>query len=146
MENSADSPADSLTAFAERRLRRLLKSTRAYAEQARSGEPATLHALRISIKRLRYGIEFFGGFAPKRSGPRIVKRLATLQEELGQLNDLANAGEILMACAGQDRELREAVTLIGGWHGKRHAELLAEIPRQLKQVAGLKIPRFAAED
>lgn len=138
--------ASSLVAFAERRLRRLLKATRAYAGRARSDDPATLHALRISIKRLRYGIEFFGGLAPKRSGQRIVKRLAILQEELGQLNDLANAGEILMACAGQDRELREAVTLIGGWHGKRHAELLTAIPRQLEQVAGLTIPRFADQD
>ena len=142
-EAVSGSQANTLAAFAERRLRRLLKSTRAFAAQARHDDPATLHALRICIKRLRYGIEFFGDLAPGRSGSRIVKRLATLQEELGQLNDLANAGEILMACAGQDRELREAVTLIGGWHGKRHAELLAAIPSQLEQVAGLKIPRFA---
>ena len=141
--DAAPAAEDSLVVFAERRLRRLLKATRAYAESARSDDPPTLHALRISIKRLRYGFEFFGTLAPKRSGAIIAKRLAGLQEELGQLNDLANAGQILMVCAGQDTALREAVTLIGGWHGKRHAELLAAIPDQLAQVGGLKIPRFA---
>jgi CHAD domain-containing protein len=112
---------------------------------ARSDDPPSLHALRISIKRLRYGVEFFGTLAPRRSGALIVKRLAGLQEELGQLNDLANAGQILMVCAGQDTALREAVTLIGGWHGQRYAELLAAIPGNLEKVDGLKIPRFAGK-
>jgi hypothetical protein len=83
--------------------------------------PASLHELRIGIKRLRYAIEFFGPMIPGKSGVIVIKRLAGLQEELGQLNDLASAGNLLMVCAGRDPHLREAVTLVGGWHGPRHA-------------------------
>jgi CHAD domain-containing protein len=48
--------------------------------------------LRIGIKRLRYAVEFFGPMIPGKSGVIVVKRLAGLQDELGQLNDLASAG------------------------------------------------------
>ncbi|MBK7330073.1 MAG: CHAD domain-containing protein [Dehalococcoidia bacterium] len=52
---------------------------------------------------------------PGKSGATAIKRLAALQDELGQLNDLASAGTLLMVCAGRDTQLREAVTLVGGW-------------------------------
>jgi CHAD domain-containing protein len=79
---------------------------------------------------------------PGKSGTAVIKRLAGLQEELGQLNDLASAGTLLMVCAGRDPHLREAVTLIGGWHGPRHAALLADIPDKLKRIRGLNLPRL----
>ncbi len=99
--------------------------------------------MRIAIKRLRYAIEFFGALIPGKSGNVVIKRLAGLQDELGQLNDLASAGNLLMVCAGREQHLREAVTLIGGWHGQRHAALLAAIPEQLDTVRGLKLPKLA---
>jgi len=34
--------------------------------------------------------------------------LASLQDALGQINDLANAGRLLTDCAGEDTRLREA--------------------------------------
>jgi hypothetical protein len=69
--------------------------------------------------------------------------LARVQETLGQLNDLNSAGAMLMDCAGDDPRLREAVTLIGGWHGPRYAKLLATVARDLELLAGLRLPRFA---
>jgi adenylate cyclase len=100
--------------------------------------------LRIGIKRLRYAIEFFGPMIPGKSGATAIKRLAGLQDELGQLNDLASAGTLLMVCAGRDPLLREAVTLVGGWHGRRHAALLDDVPNQLQRVRGLNLPRLDA--
>ena len=47
-----------------------------------------------------------------------------------------------MVCAGKDPHLREAVTLIGGWHGPRHAGLLYDIPNKLRLIRGLKLPRL----
>jgi CHAD domain-containing protein len=79
---------------------------------------------------------------PGKSGTTAVKRLAALQDELGQLNDLASAGTLLMICAGRDTQLREAVTLVGGWHGPRHAALLDDIPEKLKRVRDLALPRL----
>ncbi|MDP1611238.1 MAG: CYTH and CHAD domain-containing protein [Sulfuritalea sp.] len=135
--------SQSLLHFADRRLRRQLKAILELAAAARADYPPSLHALRIGIKRLRYAIEFFGPMLPGKSGTAAIKRLAGLQEELGQLNDLASAGTLLMVCAGRDQALREAVTLIGGWHGPRHAALLGDIPDKLKRIRGLDLPRLA---
>lgn len=134
--------ADTLIPFADRRLRRQLRSIHELAEIARVDHPPSLHELRIAIKRLRYAIEFFGAIIPGKAGVTVVKRLAALQEELGQLNDLASAGNLLMICAGRSAQLREAVTLIGGWHGQRHAALLAAIPDRLESARDLKLPKL----
>ncbi|MDP2823834.1 MAG: CYTH and CHAD domain-containing protein [Sulfuritalea sp.] len=136
----------SLLQFADRRLRRLLKKILELAAAARPESPPSLHELRIGIKRLRYAIEFFGPMIPGKSGNTAIKRLAGLQEELGQLNDLASAGTLLMVCAGRDPHLREAVTLIGGWHGPRHAALLDDIPDKLKRIRGLNLPRLSPHE
>jgi hypothetical protein len=37
------------------------------------------------------------------------------------------------------------VTLIGGWHGQRHAALLAAIPGQLEDMRRIKLPRLKAD-
>jgi inorganic triphosphatase YgiF len=136
--------APALLPFADRRLRRLLKNVLELADAARVDYPPSLHQLRIGIKRLRYAIEFFGPMIPGKSGAAAIKRLAALQDELGQLNDLASAGTLLMVCAGRDPQLREAVTLIGGWHGQRHAALLDDVPNQLRRIRGLNLPRLDA--
>lgn len=134
----------SLLEFAAAQLRRLRKKTLALAGQANVDAPETLHALRIGIKRLRYALEFFAPLAAKKPMQRLLAHLTELQDALGQINDLANAGALLMDCAGDDPRLREAVTLIGGWHGPRHQKLLAAVPRGLKRLGKLKLPRFRA--
>ncbi len=134
--------APSLLQFADRRLRSQLKKIQVLADAARVDYPPSLHELRIGIKRLRYAIEFFGPMIPGKSATAAIKRLAGLQEELGQINDLASAGTLLMVCAGRDPHLRESVTLIGGWHGPRHAALLDDIPNKLKRIRGLDLPRL----
>jgi inorganic triphosphatase YgiF len=135
-------PTPTLLDFAQRRLRKLQRRTHHLAELARIDDPRSLHALRIAIKRLRYALEFFGPLAHKRTFDAAAKQLAALQDKLGQLNDLANAGAVLMASAGADPNLREAVALIGGWHGPRHAALLAAVPEQLDIVRRLRLPRL----
>jgi len=134
----------SLLDFAEAQLRRLRKKTLALAAQAGVDAPETLHALRIGIKRLRYALEFFAPLAAKKPMQRLLAHLTELQDALGQINDLANAGALLMDCADEDQRLREAVTLIGGWHGPRHQKLLAAVPRGLRRLGKLRLPIFRA--
>lgn len=131
-----------LIAFANERLRRLRRKVLKLAAAARIDDPPSLHALRIGIKRLRYALEFFAPLAGPKAMARMLGQLAALQETLGQINDLANAGDLLMACAGEEGPLREAVTLIGGWHGPRYQELLAAVPRGLKQLGKLNLPKL----
>lgn len=131
---------ETIVAFATDRLKRLRKKVRVLAEAASTDDPASLHRLRIGIKRLRYGLEFFAPLCSGRALQRLLRQLGALQDELGQLNDLANAGLLLMHCAGDDPRLREAVSLVGGWHASRHRELLARIPERLREIRRLSLP------
>jgi inorganic triphosphatase YgiF len=135
-------PSPSLTTFAAQRLRRLGKQVIRRARAARIDNPASLHALRIVGKRLRYAMEFFSPLASPREQRDALRQLTRLQNTLGQLNDLAQAGDLLMDCAGDDPLLREAVTLIGGWHGPGYAALLATVPDALKRLERLHLPAF----
>jgi adenylate cyclase len=132
-----------LTGFAWERLKRLHKKMRRLALAARIDDPASLHALRIGVKRLRYALEFFSPLTRDAASFGVLKQLTSLQDTLGQLNDLANAGAVLMDCAGDDPRLREAVTLIGGWHGPRYAGLLERISAELVRLGRLRLPRLA---
>ncbi|MBK9020444.1 MAG: CYTH and CHAD domain-containing protein [Sulfuritalea sp.] len=135
----------SLRDFATQRLGRLHRKLRRLAAAADPEQPASLHALRIAVKRLRYAMEFFAPLVPAKAFDRALRRLADAQETLGQLNDLTNAGTLLMECAGDDPRLREAVTLIGGWHGPRYASLQAGLSRQQRGLVRLRLPKLAAE-
>ena len=128
--------AATLDEFASGRLRRLGRKVQRLALAARPDDPVALHVLRIGIKRLRYAIEFFTPPNAGKARRRQAERLAQVQTTLGQLNDLASAGRLLMDCAGEDLQLREAVTLIGGWHGPRHARLVEQLPALLADLRG----------
>lgn len=127
-----------LAEFAAHRLKGLGRKLRRLATAARADDPASLHALRIAIKRLRYGLEFLAGLPglPRQRG--LQKQLALVQEALGKLNDLANAGVLLSDVAGSDPQLREAVALIGGWHGPHYASLLRGIRKALPGLQRLR--------
>ncbi|MDP1653938.1 MAG: CHAD domain-containing protein [Rhodocyclaceae bacterium] len=131
-----------LLEFAESRLRRLRKKVLVLVAHARVDKPASLHELRIGIKRLRYALEFFAPLASPKAMQRLLAHLTELQDTLGQVSDLANAGTLLMDCSDADARLREAVTLIAGWHGPRHQKLLAAVPGELKRLGKLRLPKF----
>lgn len=130
--------------FAARRLRHLARRLRRLAADARRDDPASLHAVRIAVKRLRYALEFFANVPGHTRLRGIHVHLAATQDVLGKLNDLANAGLTLTECAGHDAQLREAVALVGGWHGPHHAALLAQIARLLPRLTRLRLPAAAA--
>jgi inorganic triphosphatase YgiF len=138
----ADPAPTLLRSFASERLKRLRNKIRRLAAAARIDDPGSLHTLRIGVKRLRYALEFFSPLTPERASRRVLKQLAALQDTLGQLNDLSSAGAMLMDCAGDDPRLREAVTLIGGWHGPHYASLLERVSRELVGLARLRLPKL----
>lgn len=131
-----------LSEFAQKQLQSLCARTLNHAARAHADEPNSLHRMRISIKRLRYAMEFFRAMMPAKASNKILQNLAATQEKLGKLNDLASAGAVLMHCAANDTNLRQAINLIGAWHGQRHADLLAEVADDIKRIEHLKLPRF----
>lgn len=138
-----EQPSPPLAIFATKRLRHLGKLLTRQARTARTDNPASLHVLRITSKRLRYTLEFFSPLATHRKQRDALRQLTRLQNTLGQLNDLAQAGAWLMDCADNDPPLREAVALIGGWHGPRYAALLATVPGALKRLERLRLPALS---
>ena len=85
---------------ARRTLRRRAEKMRELGERLGELAPRELHRLRIRAKRLRYAIELVGPLFGEKSSARTARRLAALQDALGQLNDLTNAEALL----GQLRE------------------------------------------
>lgn len=141
-EDCVDDEQPALTKFAQVRLNSLFEKLLASAAAARIEHPPTLHRMRICIKRLRYAMEFFRPMLPKKRGSKVLAALATAQDKLGQLNDLAVAGEVLMACVANDRHLHRAVSLVGAWHAQRYADLLADVVTDIRKIQNLKLPRL----
>jgi inorganic triphosphatase YgiF len=112
------SSSDSLVRFGAASLERL----RSKLERPADWKSAKhRHSLRIRVKRLRYACEFFAPCFPARAVERYLKRLRTLQELLGELNDIA-VGRELLARLGERhpevfdaRERRLIGALSGSW-------------------------------
>jgi len=88
-EDVAAAPAASRSRLRDRagsRLWGLYETVRAYEETVPSADIATLHALRIDGKRLRYGLEFLREVLGRDSAPLIADVVA-LQDHVGALHD-----------------------------------------------------------
>lgn len=127
--------ADDLPAFAQRRLRKRRRRLAQLAEGASSLNIKALHALRVGVKRLRYGLEFFAPLYRGKTVKAEIATLAKLQTKLGLINDLANARRLLSERVGEDAELREALALVGGWYGPQVEAVYGELPARLAEVA-----------
>lgn len=115
--------AADLGLFARLQLARLRKKIRRKHTAARDLVPAKLHELRIVLKELRYGIEFFAPLMPARATQRYIKALAEAQNALGFVNDLDVARGRLVRWAGDEPQLRAAAGFACGWHGPRYAKM-----------------------
>lgn len=95
------------------------------------------HRLRVRIKKLRYAAEFFGDLWSDKKTTTFVKALKGLQEELGALNDLAVAHDLLHEAVAKAENRREvwAAGLVAGWHGARETDLLGSARRRWKGFA-----------
>lgn len=81
--------------YAARQLERRHEKTLAAGRHVEKLEREAQHALRIRVKKLRYASEFFGPLFAKKKVRRLRKRLATLQDVLGHLNDQRTAEAVL---------------------------------------------------
>ncbi|ASY71188.1 inorganic triphosphatase [Sinorhizobium fredii] len=85
--------------FASKKLDRLWKKVAKGGSGLIDLDDEARHELRISAKKLRYAAEFFGPLYANRKEPKRYKRFITamegLQDQLGSLNDLATAPDML---------------------------------------------------
>ena len=74
------------------------------------------HLTRIELKKLRYAADLFGGLFEGRGKIRSYNRVAAeLQEELGLLNDLTTAQELLARLDGSTPDKARAIGIVLGW-------------------------------
>ena len=88
--------------FAAQTLDRLDKRARKRGKGLRRLPPEERHELRISLKNLRYGADFFSSLYGEAKGAKAFARaLAELQDALGAYNDAVVANGVAAACEAE---------------------------------------------
>jgi len=120
----------------EKRYQRVLESS-AVAEQ---NSIDALHRLRINVKKLRYVAEFFRDLYPKRKMRSLVAGLARLQEDLGALNDAANAARMcdLLRKEGDSTEINSVLTGISEQWSGAASEKILHLPEAWRKFSQVK--------
>lgn len=139
-ENAAGEKPPSLPEQLRPRIKRSLKKLQHLAATTEHDNPASVHRLRIAIKRLRHALEFSSSRLKTKGLEKLLAQLIRLQDDLGQLNDLAHAGPPLLQCAQNEPELLAAVASIGKCHLDRYYALLAGLPEQLERLEQARCP------
>lgn len=150
-----DDVPENLGALAVHQLGALLRELTSEAE-ANPTEPADLHALRITAKRLRYAIELFADCFPPTLRSTIYPAVEHVQELLGEVQDATvGLGRLADIGAQVGSVLPKQMTRVKKGLNALSAELTKKVPvgRQafaawradwLKLVAGLKLELIAA--
>jgi triphosphatase len=122
----------------ERRWRRTRKRSRQFGKLS----PEQRHKLRIALKKLRYTIEFleslFDGDAVKALG----KRLKPLQEDLGHVNDVRTAHELVEELSRHVNEggsdISRAGGIVLGWHDRGLTDREPKLRRNVRRMRRAK--------
>lgn len=108
---------------------RVLKRAKAVAasDQAR-------HKLRIALKNLRYGVDFFDLFGNGKRRQAYKKRMSALQDFLGARNDIVVAKTYLKELREETGpEVEQVLEYIRGWHARDATAADKAISKSLKK-------------
>ena len=95
--------------------------------------PEERHELRLTLKKLRYALEFFLPlYSGQASTSKYLKRLSCLQDALGEDNDIATSRGLLceLEDATGDPDLHRAIGVVIGW---QRCHQLAQADRLKKE-------------
>lgn len=134
-----------INAFAREALNKRLKKIQAVAARAEKLTVPERHALRIMVKKLRYGLEFLSAALPEKRALRTNAVLKRLQDSLGHLNDLDVAERTLAlaaarASASERRVMKKAGDALKAAHRKAAAKAEPETARLCHKL--VKLPAF----
>ena len=107
--------ASPVRAYAGAELERRYQRVRKRGRKLASLDSGELHRLRIAIKKLRYGLDFFAPLYEAEKVRALRSRLSRLQDILGALNDAATTGRLLHEIPTGADDLAEARGLVQGW-------------------------------
>ncbi|HVH77849.1 MAG TPA: CHAD domain-containing protein, partial [Stellaceae bacterium] len=94
------------------------------------------HQLRIALKKLRYAAELFAGLYDPAAAKQFIQRLKRLQDDLGDANDVAVAGDIVQSLAPSRRATgaAHAGKRMLDWHKRRIEDNEPKLRRHLQEL------------
>lgn len=125
----AETLALGLDDFANRALGRRLNRLATAGDAIEHLDPEALHAIRLRAKRMRYVAEVFAPLYPGKATRRFMRRLATLQDRLGRLNDSAVADGLMAELGAGAGGRAHAAGLVRGFLAARSGGARGRIAR-----------------
>lgn len=130
-----------LTDIAPNLLSRLQRKAMKRGRHIARLEGEALHALRKTLKKLRYGTDYLVSLYPKKATKKYRDACNDLQDVLGGINDAATAERLLARLGeGDDLQLTPAIGLFAEWTTKRRARALKELPRVWRDFEKVPLP------
>lgn len=126
--------------FADAKLHTLQAKVHKKGRNIRQLSDQDRHKLRIAIKKLRYACEFLRSLYGKKTFDKRLKRLKRLQDNLGELNDIANLparADLLLAhppAETPESSLAYAAGLLVGWHSADKKRILKKADKQFRKL------------
>jgi CHAD domain-containing protein len=134
----AETLALGLDAFASGALARRLHRLAAAGKAIEHLDPDALHAIRLRAKRMRYVAEVFAPLYPGKATRRFMRRLASLQDRLGRLNDGAVANGLLAELGATTGARAHAAGLVRGFLAARSGDARGRIARAWQRLHRLE--------
>ncbi|NHZ61737.1 CHAD domain-containing protein [Massilia genomosp. 1] len=128
--------ADFAKAILEKDQQRLLKRGR----KLKHADPEARHRVRIAAKKTRYAAEFFASLYPRNTVRPYLRALASLQDELGLMNDASVAGGLLAQLSEVDASLRDGSAFVRGYLAGRGGQGGAKLRKLWKRFVPLRAP------
>lgn len=129
-----------LNAFVREMLKNDQKRLIKRGSQLKGATPESRHRVRIAAKKMRYDTEFFQSLLPKKEVTSYVKELSALQDNLGWLNDVAVADNLLKDLQSGQTELAENAAFIRGYLSARIDMDEKGLHKLWKQLQSAKLP------
>lgn len=122
-------PSPRARKWSKKRMQKRLDAVLAGRGALDGHDPEALHELRKDLKKLRYAADIVGTLFPGKRTKRYLKRLSTLQDVLGPINDAAVGSGMLMETSGAlspepARVAREAAQLLDQRGASARGELI----------------------
>lgn len=118
-----------LDEFANQALARRLRRLTAAGEAIEHLDTDALHAVRLRAKRMRYAAEVLAPLYPGKASRRFLRRLMTLQDRLGHLNDGSVADALLSQLGTTTGPRAHAAGLVRGFLAARSGTTRSHIAR-----------------
>lgn len=125
--------AEPASKFSARVLARIGRKARKIGRNFQQLHPEERHKLRLTLKKLRYALEFFLPlYSGQTSTAKYLKRLSSLQDALGEDNDIAASRVLLheLKEATDDPAVHRAIGAVIGW---QHCHQLAQADQLNKE-------------